>query len=139
MSVLILSLIDNATLAGKRSTLYIFSYTGLSYTCCVVQQRLSSRSIQVYTHVCTAHREGSSSPSEYSEISNRLHSSIKKIDNRDGRRGRKINDGIRKGMPLRRLAAVIDFPDSAEVSDTRRDKTHRRSRCRLHIADSHRS
>jgi len=38
------------------------------------------------------------------------------IDNGDGRRGRKINDGVRKGMPLRRLAALIDFPDSAEVS-----------------------
>lgn len=60
MPVLVLSLVDNATLAGKRSMLYISGYTGLSYIRCVVQWRLSSRSIQVYTHICTTRRERSS-------------------------------------------------------------------------------
>lgn len=47
------SLVDNATLTGsKRSTLYISSYTGLSYTCCVVQRRLSS-TVEVYKYIHT--------------------------------------------------------------------------------------
>lgn len=52
MPVLVLSLVDNATLAGKRSMLYIFGYTGLSYTCCVVQRRLSS-TVEVYKYIHT--------------------------------------------------------------------------------------
>lgn len=51
-------------------------------------------------------------------------------------RGRKINDGVRKGMPLRRLAAVIDFSRfGREGVDSCRRETHRRSQCRLRIAD----
>lgn len=34
---------------------------------------------------------------------------LKKSIAAGGERGRKINDGVRKGMPLRRQAAVIDF------------------------------
>lgn len=58
------------------------------------------------------------------------------MEGRGGRRGRKINDGVRKGMPLRRLAAVIDFSRfGREGVDSRSGETHRRSRCRLRIAD----
>lgn len=52
--------------------LYISSYRIIIHLLFVMSLKYG-RSIQVYTHVCTARREGSSSPSEYPEISNRVH------------------------------------------------------------------
>lgn len=59
MPVLVLSLVHNATLAGKRSTLYIFRlYRIIIHLLCGSATSLKyGRSIQVYTHVCTARRE----------------------------------------------------------------------------------
>lgn len=85
-------------------------YIGLLYTCCDSATFFKYRvEVYKYIHVYVQHsRERSTSPSESRNIESRALCLKKSIAAR-GERGRKINDGIRKGMPLRRQAAVIDF------------------------------
>jgi len=97
--------LDNATLAGKRSTLYISDYTGIIIhlpcgSATSLKLKYTSIYTRMYMHVGRDRRLPRSKP----EISNRL--SLKRSITGWERRGRKIDDGVRKGMPLRRLAAA---------------------------------
>lgn len=92
MPVLVLSLVDNATLAGKRSMLYISGYTGLSYTLAVWFSDVSQVEVYKYIHTYVQHvgrdRRLPRSIPKYRIAC----ASVKKIDKQGGRRGRKINE-----------------------------------------------
>jgi len=106
------ALVDNATSAGNVT---LFSSVQLRriiiHSCSFTATSLKYSRVEVYKyihtyvqHVQQGRDRRPRSPSESRDIESRAFSLKRSIT-----RGRKINDGVRKGMPLRRQAAVIDF------------------------------
>jgi len=97
--------------SGKRCTLFscVQLHKIIIHFCSFTATSLKYSQVEVYKYIHTyvQHVERDShprSPSESRDIESYAFSLKRSIT-----RGRKINDGVRKGMPLRRQAAVIDF------------------------------